>query len=107
MAGYWNRDLNEPFTAYCPEHLPAERPAAWQAITARYRYVPYSFVDYLRTTFGGRDNLRAYLRNESPYGDRETVREHARRMIAPVTPDGYAYTPWLVGAPCATCGTDC
>ena len=111
MAGYWNRDISrdvEPFRAYCsPEHLPVERPPYWRAITELRKDRPYSFVDYLRKTFGGREHLLAMLHNESPYGDRETVQSHAERMTALATPDGYAWTCWNVGAPCEVCGADC
>ena len=112
MAGYFNRDIHrrgeDDFRAYCgAEHLPVTRPAYWQAITEHSSNPPYSLVDYLRQTFGGADNLREYLRNESPYGDRETVRDHIRRMTALATPDGYAWTCWSVGAPCEVCGVEC
>lgn len=107
MSGYWNRDLDAPFAAYCANHLPVVRPPYWRAITERRDDAPHSLVDYLRQCYGGRENLTAYLRDESPYGTREDVRDHARRMSALATPDGYAYTPYTVGAPCAICGADC
>lgn len=125
MSGYWNRDASragrEPFTAYCEEHLPVERPQAWQALEAdRERafvatgaaYEPaWNLGEYLARTFGGREHLREYLHGEADqYGGRERVREFARGMVGLTTPHGYAWTGYPgpnVGAPCAVCGRDC
>ncbi len=109
MAGYYNRDIQgEPFQAYCsPEHLPAKRNPFWLEITKRRPNPPHSLGRYLEQCYGGRENLQAYLDGSSPYENRENVREHARRMSALSTPDGYAWTCWKVGADCEVCGTPC
>jgi hypothetical protein len=89
MSGYWNRDMEgEPFTAYCSEHLPVPLVPAWRAVTCRQSDAP--------------STLDAFLARG--HGDTPEQRE---RWSQGMTPDGYAYTPWTVGAPCAVCGVSC
>lgn len=115
MSGYYNRDAvragREPFTAWCEDHLPVARPAAWRAITEREENPPHSIGRYLARTFGGREHLADYLHGRADeYGGREAVREHAWRMSHPMTPNGFAWTGGIggnVGAPCTVCGKEC
>jgi len=108
MPGYWNRDIPrdvEPFRAYCTEHLPVPRPPAWKAITRRREDPPENLREYLRQTFGGAEHCADYRNGRAEqYGGHKAFRAHARRMSAPMTPDGYAWTPYAVGAPCEVCG---
>lgn len=94
MAGYWNRDAEragrEPFRAYCAECFPVPLEPAWRAVSRRRPDPPGNLRDYLRDTFGGSARVLAYLRGELDE-----------------TPDGYAYDPGTVGAPCETCGRLC
>ncbi|GIV04014.1 MAG: hypothetical protein KatS3mg015_2844 [Fimbriimonadales bacterium] len=97
MAGYHHiRRREEPFQAWCHEHLPTPEPALWQALTERRPDRPENLRAYLRETFGGAERRRR---------ERESFRSYARLMATPTTPTGYAWSPY-VGAHCAVCGRE-
>lgn len=90
--GYWNRDRDEPFRCWHDECFPVTLPPFWKV--SGYT----SLRESIQMRFDSLTDAKSYLRDVGHY------ERHVETMTRRVTPDGYAWAPWLMGADCETCG---
>lgn len=93
---YWNRDRdkgNEPFKCWCDDCFPVTLPPFWK--TRSYS----SLREAVQMRFETLEDAKAYLETQ-----RGGLARYVETMTHRVTPDGYAWAPWKMGAPCESCG---